>query len=731
MQHHVATSHTKRFIILKTFLLSTALTIGVGASCWAQTTPVDTTRVYPMKQVTVTATRTVEPLEHVPMAVSIVPAQDFAVGRHYELKDALWGVPGVLTQARSGHTDLRITIRGFGARGAANRSNAGNMRGIRVLVDGIPETEPDGRTSLDLINLDATSHIEVLRSNSSTLYGSASGGVINLYTKLDFDAPFIESRNTVGSFNFLRNAVNAGTTFGSSKLFVSAVNSTFGDASHNAYREHSGASQLLFSLGLLSPLDENTDFGLFASAGSNLFRFPGPLTKEQFLANPQQANPGFVARDERRFNRQGKVAMTLDHDFGSDHSVTGSVFFQPKVLERSERATYRDFNRYSIGSQARYQWTTDFSPSLANTFSIGFDQQYQDGTILFYNITPNGGRSDTLQQNKQEAASTVGGYAEESITLNDDLTMKLGARYDMIAYHAKNFMSPEPKQELKFSQLTPKAGVSYEFMDGYSVYGTVGGGVEAPAFNEIDPPSDSIIIARGGTPSGENPDFNPLLEPIISTSFEVGSRGVISMDGTIAYVTYDVAAYLINIENDLVPWNGGRYYFTAAETRRTGIELGLSMGTTFGLSAKTAMTFGESTYLKYENLLGRFDNNKTAGLPGVFGAFHLRYDSPLGFFVEGMVDHVGEYFADDRNDLKPDGTPDPSVDSRVPAYTLFGASAGWKNDFENIGLDLFAAMYNLTDVSYVSSAFINGEQNQYFEPGLSRNFVVGVALRFH
>jgi iron complex outermembrane receptor protein len=715
--------------MLKYLTLSIGLTLCTATLATAQT-KLDTTKSYPIKQVIVTTTRTTEPLEHVPMAVSIVPASEFAIGRHYELKDALWSVPGVLTQSRSGHTDLRITIRGYGARGAANRSNAGNMRGIRVLVDGIPETEPDGRTSLDLINLDATSRVEVLRSNSSTLYGSASGGVINLYTRFDFDAPFIESRNSAGSFNFLRNAVNAGTTFGESKLFVSAVNTTFGDGEHNAYRKHSGASQLLFSLGLKAPLDERTDFGLYASASSNLFRFPGPLTRAQFTADPSQANAAFVARDERRFNRQGKIAMTLDHEFNAEHTVSGSVYLQPKVLERSERATYRDFNRYGIGSQARYEWNTSFSPTLENTFSIGFDQQYQDGTILFYTITPNGGRGDTLQQNKKEASSTIGGYAEESLTLAEDLTLKLGARYDMITYRALNFMKMGPTQKKEFTQLTPKAGIAYEFMKGYSVYGSVGGGVEAPAFNEIDPPSDSIIIARGGTPSEENPDFNPLLEPIISTSFEVGSRGLIPMKGTLAYITYDVAAYLINIENDLVPWNGGRYYFTAAETRRTGLELGLSAGTTFGLSAKSAVTISRSTYLKYENLLGRFDNNQTAGLPGIFGSLHLRYDAPADLFIEGSVDHVGEYFADDRNDLKSDGTPDPSVDSKVPAYTIFGATAGWKNEFGPIALDIFASIHNIADLSYISSAFINGEQNQYFEPGLPRNFILGATVRF-
>ena len=46
------------------------------------------------------------------------------------------------------------------------------MRGIRVLTDGIPVTEPDGRTSLDLVDLGGTDRIEVVRSNASSLFGA-------------------------------------------------------------------------------------------------------------------------------------------------------------------------------------------------------------------------------------------------------------------------------------------------------------------------------------------------------------------------------------------------------------------------------------------------------------------------------------------------------------------------------------------------------------------------------
>src|SRR6266508_3645918 len=141
----------------------------------------------PLAPVTVTATRHATNLFAVPLAVTQVKQRDLFGSTGYGLDDALALVPGVVAQSRYGNQDVRIAIRGYGARGAGDRSNAGTSRGIRVLIDGFPETEPDGRTAFDQVDLAATEAVEVVRSNASAVWGNAAGGVVSVSTVPEFD----------------------------------------------------------------------------------------------------------------------------------------------------------------------------------------------------------------------------------------------------------------------------------------------------------------------------------------------------------------------------------------------------------------------------------------------------------------------------------------------------------------------------------------------------------------
>ncbi|MEP7234659.1 MAG: TonB-dependent receptor [Ignavibacteriota bacterium] len=692
---------------------------------FSQQSPKDSIWRVVKEDLEVSSTRVSESKLDVPMGITTVSEAQFTNSRGYELNDALSLVPGVFSQGRSGHTDARITIRGYGARGAGDRSNAGNLRGIRVMIDGVPETEPDGRTSLDNVDLSSYSHIEVLRSNASSLYGSAAGGVISLYTNLDFPNSFVDESFKTGSFGFMKNSVSAGALSGSSHIYAG-----FSNASYEGFRPHSESQTGNAKIVITSKLGENTDLLINASAASNIFRFPGPLTFAQFEANPLQADSTYVARDEHRFNRVGKFSLEVDHDLGGGSAISGTVFLQPKILTRSERGQWREFNRYSIGSSGAYSWLAELNPTTHNTLLLGFDQQFQDGTIQFFNMNSSLGRGTILRQDKSEASSNVGLYLQDQFAI-DDLTLVLGGRYDLLRYQYEDFTGAIPKDDVEFTAFTPKAAVSYKLGSQNSVYVAYGGGLEAPAFNEIDPPDSAIIASHGGT-FNPNASFSPFLKPAKSTSIELGTKGIITGGGSLTAISYDVALFSIKVTDDIIPWNGGAFYFMAGKTSRTGGELGLAAYFDFGLTARTAFTFMSAKYDEYSSDLGTFDGNKQAGIPDIFGRFSLHYDTEFGLFAEAGLNHVGEYYADDRNDKLPDGTPDSKTNSLAPAYTIFDLTLGYQRTlFEVLNLNLFVGISNLTDQSYISSVFINGTGNRYFEPGMPRNFVGGVSLKYN
>jgi outer membrane receptor protein involved in Fe transport len=128
--------------------------------------------------VTVSVARADLPLTRLPFAIAVVNGPDATRGRTtWGLDEALAGVPGVFAANRYNFSlDQRLAIRGFGARSAFA------VRGIKILLDGIPQTLPDGQGQLTHVELGVADRIEVLRGSASALYGNASGGVISIWT---------------------------------------------------------------------------------------------------------------------------------------------------------------------------------------------------------------------------------------------------------------------------------------------------------------------------------------------------------------------------------------------------------------------------------------------------------------------------------------------------------------------------------------------------------------------
>ena len=685
-------------------------------------TPADTTPILPA--VVVSATRASGSLLATPLAVTTIGAPQLRAVRGIGLDEALTYVPGVLAQSRYGSSDVRLVIRGFGARGAGDRSNAGTSRGVRILVDGIPETEPDGRTSFDMIDLAASEGVEVVRSNASAMWGNAAGGIVNVQSVPSrAGGSGLEAGAMTGSFGLRRYTSRAVSTFGENGIAYA----NFTNTSFDGWRAHSSARRALVNAGVVGTLGTQTRVGVYLSGANNLFHIPGPLTQAQVDADPRQANATYAARDERRYNRVARIATTLDRAISPTSSVSAMVFVNPKVLQRSERGTYRDFTRYHLGGSVVGRTEHGGEGALRGRVTAGVDEAYQDGAILFYSLSPQGTRGATLRDNKREGANNVGAFAQDELCVGDRACLTLGARYDAVKYHYQSYITPSLNDAKSFMRVSPKIGFSYLLDPTHSVYGNIGGGIEVPAGNETDPAGtfglDTVYA------------INPLLDAIRSTTYEVGAKSVVAQTGNaLASFGYDVALYTTDVRNEIVPYQGGRFYFTAGRARRSGAELGVNASMRGGPFARGALTLSRnrySTYVVDSTHYGKpgaradYSGNEIVGVPSVIANAEIGTAIPgmPSLRIKGGVEHTGRYYLDDANTTRVKPFTTMSATLEFGEWTA-GSALG-------LGLHGFVSVENIFDTHFVGSAFLNpdrvGGVTVAYEPGMPRSLVVSLS----
>lgn len=689
----------------------------------AQTRPPRDTAVA-LPGMTVTATRSATPIITTPLAVSKITAPELRAVSGFGVDEVLSKIPGLVAQSRYGTSDVRLMIRGYGSRGAGDRSNSGTTRGVRVLIDGFPETEPDGRTTLDQLDLATAEAVEVIRSNASSLYGNAAGGVVNVITAPSSVTPVYEAQPMFGSFGLARYATRMSTPIanGSGVLYANFTNTSF-----EGWREHSSSRRALVNGGALGRIGDRTQIGFHLTATNNLMHIPGPLTQAQVDEDPEQANPTYLTRNERRYNRIGRLGVTVQHDLDASTSLSSMLYVNPKYLQRSERNTFRDFTRYHVGGNLLGRKAFGSGVSR-HQFTLGIDEAYQDGAILFYTLSPETNRGTTMTDNKGEGANNFGAFIQDEFRVSERLGLLLGARYDKIAYNYRSFMPNPPvrSDSRKFSRVTPKVGVNWLLSSTQSLYANVGGGIEVPAGNETDP-----------TPGAPPALLNPLLDPIRSTSIEVGSKSRPDMGDKSFVVGYDVALYNIDVTNEIVPYNGGRYYLTAASAQRRGVELGLDAQTRAGFFATAAVTLSDNKYDNYvvdsavifptdptkAGKIADYSDNKIVGLPDMSANVEVGTTLGKNLRIRFGVEQFGDYFANDANTVE------------VPSYTIFNLSADLRQPIvatSGWGIRGFISVRNLTDKQYIGSAFLNPDlvngAPAAFEPGMPRSVIVSLSL---
>ena len=669
--------------------------------------PHDSLRVYMLSPTVVSVTRANPPINKIPLAIHLVERTELNRARPtLGLDEALATVPGVYAANRYNFSlEQRISIRGFGARSQFA------IRGIKVLLDGIPQTLPDGQGALTNLELGAADRIEVLRGSSSALFGNAAGGVISIWTDPATPRGVVEDLRVVGG-TFDRHLDRTWTKWQSDTRFPVGDGSAVVTVSRLAYtgeRQHSEADLRNLNTRLHLPLAPQWSLALVADVGDDpRADNPGALTAAAMGVNPDSADSTSIVKRAGKDVSQVQGGATVRRQFAAGGEATFTLFGLTRDLKNPTTFAYIDLNRRAYGARLSVARPLPLG-ALPHRLTAGIDfQRQRDDRLNFGN---NAGRPDTVRQLDQlEHVTEIGPFVQSAVDLSSRVTVTGGVRYDWVDFRVDDRLvtptNPDDSGRRLMHSPSGSLGVTVAASDATSVYANAGTSFETPTTTELT-----------NRPTGAG-GFNPTLEPQQAVNFEVGSRGDVA-----GRLNYSVALYQVNVRNELisyqVPSSPGRVFFqNAGRSRHRGVELGAAAVVVPGLDLIAAWTYSDFRYTDYAIGTSSLDGRELPGIPKHWLNLLLRArpEFARGAWAEVAETHSSGYFMDD------------ALNARTSPWWTTSVRLGWDGSIGEVRFRPFVGFNNVFNRHYVGSVVINAARGRYFEPAPGRNMYLGFSL---
>ncbi|EAW6794615.1 TonB-dependent receptor [Salmonella enterica subsp. enterica serovar Enteritidis] len=660
----------------------------------------------------VTATpQTVSELD-TPAAVSVIEGEDMRLATpRVNLSETLTSVPGLQVQNRQNYAqDLQISIRGFGSRSAFG------VRGIRLYVDGIPATMPDGQGQISNIDINSIQDVEVLRGPFSALYGNASGGVINVTTETG-----IEASSYYGSYGSWRYGLKAtgamgdGTQPGDVDYTVSTTRFTT-----HGYRDHSGARKNLANAKLGVRLDDVSKLSLIFNSVDIKADDPGGLTESEWKADPQQA-PRAEQYNTRKTIKQTQAGLRYERQLSAQDDISVMAYagerettqYQsiPLVaqLKPAQAGGVITLQRHYQGIDSR--WTHRGELGVPVTFTGGLNYENMSENRKGYNNfrlnngPPEFGHKGDLRRDERNLMWNVDPYLQTQWQLTQKLSLDAGVRYSSVWFDSNDhYIAPgngDDSGDASYHHWLPAGSLKYALTDAWNLYLAAGRGFETPTINELS--------YRADGQSG----FNFDLKPSTNDTVEVGSKTRIG-NGLLT-----AALFQTDTDDEIVVASsmGGRTtYKNAGKTRRQGAELALDQRFAGDWRVKASWTWLDATYRSNVCQGQNCDGNRMPGIARNMGFASLGFIPDEGGYAGTDVRYMGDIMANDENTAK------------APSYTVVGLNTGYKFNYSQLTVDIFGRVDNLFDKEYIGSVIVNESNGRYYEPAPGRNYGVGINL---
>ncbi|EMJ8099430.1 TPA: TonB-dependent receptor PqqU [Klebsiella pneumoniae] len=652
-----------------------------------------------------------------PAAVSVVNGDEMRqAAPRVNLSESLGAVPGLQVQNRQNYAqDLQLSIRGFGS-----RSTYG-VRGLRIYVDGIPATMPDGQGQTSNIDIGSVDTIEVLRGPFSALYGNSSGGVINVTSQTGTQPPTVEASSYYGSFGTWHygmkatGAVGDGSHAGDVDYTVSTNRFTT-----HGYRDHSGARKNLANARLGVRINDVSKLTLLLNSVDIKANDAGGLTADEWRDNPRQSPRG-DQYNTRKNTRQTQAGLRYERQLSAQDDLSVMMYagerettqFQsiPRApqLKPSHAGGVIDLTRHYQGIDTRLTHRGELLVPVTLTAGLDYENMSERRkgyeNFVMVNGAPQYGEQGALRRNERNLMWNVDPYLQTQWQLTDKLSLDAGVRYSSVWFDSNDYyITPgngDDSGDASYHKWLPAGSLKYALTDAWNVYLSAGRGFETPTINELSYRSDN----QSGLNFG--------LKPSTNDTVEIGSKTRIGNG------LFTAALFQTNTDNEIVvdSSSGGRTsYKNAGKTRRQGMELGLDQQFGESWRLKAAWTWLDATYRTNVCDDASCNGNRIPGIARNMGYASFGYQPEQGWYAGSDIRYMSDIMANDENTAK------------APSWTVVGLTTGYKWSYGRMDMDLFGRIDNLFDREFVGSVIVNESNGRYYEPAPGRNYGIGLNL---
>ncbi|PLC51076.1 TonB-dependent siderophore receptor [Pollutimonas subterranea] len=674
----------------------------------------------------VQTTRTEASLLETPASVSIIDGDTLRQDRlQVNLSESLGSVPGVQIQNRQNYAqDLQISIRGFGARSAFG------VRGLRLYVDGIPATMPDGQGQTSNIDIASIDRIEILRGPFSALYGNSSGGVIQVFTEDGSSPTTLSAGMAAGSYGTYRYGAKAKglSQLGSTELdYVLSANRF----TTQGYRDHSGTRKNLGNMKLGLQFNDDSRLTLIGNSVDIKADDPLGLDRDTFENDPRSVYGGALDYNTRKTVKQTQGGLIYDHRISTNHELRAMVYFGQRKTTQYQSIPFFaqtsasnplhaggliDLKRNYGGADLR--WTSKLAfagKPLTLIGGIAYDEmtEQRKGYFNFVN-TPTGrqlGVQGDLRRDETNKSWNLDPYLQASWQFAEQWTLDGGLRYSTVDFssndHYINQINDDGSGDARYQKALPVVSLRFAATPDISLYASAGRGFETPTFNEIS--------YRSGGVAGLN--FN--LQPSVNNSVELGAKAQIGAGLLTA------ALFQTRTSDEIVTAEsvGGRtVYQNAGGTRRNGFELGWTGKFSRNWNTDLAYTWLDAEYR--DNCLSPtcsspiYAGNKIPGIARQAFYAAVGWTPPTGWRAGVEARYLSDIPVNDANS------------ESTPAYFVAAVSAGYLWRTGPWEVSTFARIDNLFDRHYAGSVIVNEGNQRYYEPAPGRNWSAGTNISY-